>query len=269
MRTFIGALRHESIRLRSVRSTWVLVLAAVASAGLVAWVVARQISRGDDFLTDPETAVSMLTGSSGVGPLSFPALFAGLIGVAALGTEYRHGLMQTTLTAIPRRGVLLTAKLLVVAAFAALTAALSVAAAFAVGRAEIGPAVDVSLLTAGNTERALGGFVALVVLTSMLGVALGALLRSAAAAGVVLIALPALIEPLAIWALTGPHTHTGEEIAAHLPFTAGAQMVNLPGGDGPGFDLVALSAMAGGLTFLAFVIGTTIVSGAVFARRDA
>jgi hypothetical protein len=86
---------------------------------------------------------------------------------------------------------------------------------------------------------------------------------------VVLIALPALIEPLAIWALTGPRSHTGKEIASHLPFTAGAQMVNLPGGDGPGFDLVALSAMAGGLTFLAFVIGTTLVSGAVFARRDA
>jgi hypothetical protein len=46
-------------------------------------------------------------------------------------------------------------------------------------------------------------------------------------------------------------------------------MVNLPGGDGPGFDLVALGALAGGLTFLAFVVGTTLVSSAIFARRDA
>jgi hypothetical protein len=46
-------------------------------------------------------------------------------------------------------------------------------------------------------------------------------------------------------------------------------MVNLPGGDGPGFDLVALSALAGGLTFLAFVAATTLISTAVFARRDA
>lgn len=269
MRTFIGALRYEWIRLRSVRATWVLVLAAMASAGLVAEVVAREITRGEEFISDPETFVSMLTGSSGVGPLSFPALFAGLIGVAALGTEYRHGLMHTTLTAIPRRGVLLTAKLLVVAAFAAVIALLSMATAFAVGRAEVGPAVDGSLLTAGDTERALTGFGALVVLTALLGVALGALLRSVTAAAVVLIAMPALVEPLAIWALTGPDSSTANDVASHLPFTAGAQMVNLPGGDGPGFDLVALGALAGGLTFLAFVAGTTLVSSAVFARRDA
>ncbi|HUR74797.1 MAG TPA: hypothetical protein VMZ00_11025 [Sporichthya sp.] len=269
MRTFLGAVRYEWIRLRSVRSTWVLLLAAVASAGLVAWIVAREITRGKEFLSEPESVVSLLSGSSGVGPLSFPALFAGLIGVAALGTEYRHGLMQSTLTAIPRRGVLLTAKLLVVAVFAALTATLSIGAAYAVGRAEIGAGFSTSLLTAGDTERALGGFVVLVVLTSLLGVALGGLLRSAAAAGVVLVALPALIEPLAIWALTGPDSATGDDIAAHLPFTAGAQMVNLPGGDGPGFDLVALSAVAGGLTFLAFVLAATVVSTAVFARRDA
>lgn len=269
MRTFFGALRFEWIRLRSIRATWVLVLASIASAGIVAWIVAREITRGQEFLSEPETVVSLLSGSSGVGPLSLPALFAGLIGVAALGTEYRHGLMQSTLTAIPRRGVLLTAKLLVVGVFAALTAALSIGAAYAVGRAEIGPGFGVSLLRAGDTERALGGFVALVVLTSFFGVALGALLRSATSAAVVLIALPALVEPVAIWALTGPNSAVGQEIAAHLPFTAGAQMVNLPGGDGPGFDLVALGAMAGGLTFLAFVMATTVVSTAVFARRDA
>lgn len=269
MRTFIGALRYEWIRLKSVRSTWFLVVAALASAGLVAWIVAREIVRGEEFLSDPETVVSLLTGSSGVGPLSFPALFAGLVGVAALGTEYRHGLMQTTLTAVPRRGVLLLAKVLVVGAFAALIAVASIGAAFAVGRIELGSPLDTTLLTAGNTERGLGGFVALVVLTAMLGVALGALLRSATAAGVALVALPALVEPLAIWALTGPNNSTGDEIASHLPFTAGAQMVNLPGGDGPGFDLVALSAVAGGLTFLAFVAATTLVSSAVFARRDA
>src|SRR5690242_3010593 len=85
MRTFIGALRYEWIRVKSVRSTWFLVLAAMAASGLVAEIVAREITRGDEFLSEPETFVSLLTGSSGVGPLSFPALFAGMLGVAALG----------------------------------------------------------------------------------------------------------------------------------------------------------------------------------------
>lgn len=266
-RTFLGALRHEWIRLRSVRSTWVLLLGALTAAGLVALVVARDITSGGQSLHDPEDVVSLLTGSSGVGPLSFTALFAGLIGVLALGQEYRHGQMQTTLTAIPRRGTLLLAKLVVVALFAAVTAAFAVAVAYTVGRAEIGRPFDTSLLWDGSTPRALGGFVALVVLTSLFGVALAGIVRSIPVAAVVLIALPVLVEPLLIRGLG--EVSGGGDVASHLPFTAGAQMVNLPGGDGPGYDLVALSAFAGGVTFLAFVAAATVLSSAVFARRDA
>lgn len=267
-RTFLGALRHEWIRLRSVRSTWVLLVGALTAAGLVSFVVSRDIASGGQSLTDPEAVVSLLTGSSGVGPLSFTALFAGLIGVLALGQEYRHGQMQTTLTAIPRRGTLLLAKLFVVALFAACTAALSVGVAYAVGRAEIGTSFDTSLLWDGSAPRALGGFVALVVLTSLFGVALAGIVRSIPVAAVVLIALPVLVEPLLIQGL-GEVSGGNDVVASHLPFTAGAQMVNLPGGDGPGYDLVALSAFAGGLTFLGFVAITTLFSTAVFARRDA
>lgn len=266
-RTFVGALRHESIRLRSVRSTWVLFIGALAAAGLVAFVVARDISSDGQSLNDPEAVVSLLTGSSGVGPLSFTALFAGLVGVLALGQEYRHGLMQTTLTAIPRRRTLLLAKLVVVALFAAITATLSIGVAYAVGRAEIGTAFDLSLLDDGSTPRAIGGFVALVVLTSLFGVALAGIVPSIPVAAVVLIALPVLVEPLLIQGLG--EVSGGGAVASHLPFTAGAQMVNLPFGDGPGYDLVSLSALAGGLTFLGFVAVTTLFSSAVFARRDA
>lgn len=267
-RTFYGALRHEWIRLRSARSTWLLFLGALTAAGLVAWVVARDISTGGQSLGDPEAVASLLTGSSGVGPLSLTALFAGLIGVLALGSEYRHGVMQTTLTAVPRRGVLLVAKLLLVAAFAAVTAALSIVVAYSVGRAEIGSAFDPALLGDGLIPQALAGFGTLVALTAVLGVALGAIFRSVPVAGIVLIGLPALVEPVLIWALSDSALGAGDA-AVYLPFTAGAQMVNLPGGDGPGFDLVALGALAGGLTFLGFVAATTLVSSAVFARRDA
>jgi ABC-2 type transport system permease protein len=267
-RTFLGALRHESIRLRSVRSTWVLLLGALVAAGLVAFVVARDITSGGQSLSDPEAVVSLLTGSAGVGPLSFTALFAGIVGVLALGQEYRHGLMQTTLTAIPRRRTLLLAKLVVVALFSAVTAGLSIAVAYTVGRIEIGSAFDLSLVGDGSTPRALGGFLALVVLTSLFGVALAGIVRSIPVAAVILIGLPLLVEPVLIWALSDDGLGAGN-IAAYLPFTAGAQMVNLPGGDGPGYDLVVLSAVTGGLTFLAFVAVTTLLSSAVFARRDA
>lgn len=267
-RTFLGALRHEWIRLRSVRSTWVLFVGALVAAGLVALVVARDVTSGGQSLNDPEAVVSLLTGSSGVGPLSFTALFAGLVGVLALGQEYRHGQMQTTLTAIPRRGTLLLAKLVMVALFAAITAVLAIGAAYAVGRAQIGAGFDLALLEDGSTLRALGGFVALVVLTSLFGVALAGIVRSIPIAAVVLVGLPLLLEPVLIWALSDDGLGAGN-IAAYLPFTAGAQMVNLPGGDGPGYDLVVLSALAGGMTFLGFVAVTTLLSSAVFARRDA
>jgi ABC-type transport system involved in multi-copper enzyme maturation permease subunit len=266
---FLGALRYEWIRLRSVRSTWALLLGALIAAGLLAWAQAQEIANDPLGITDQENVVSVLTGASGVAPLSAIALLAGLIGVLAFGGEYRHQLVHTTLTAIPRRGAVVAAKLVIVALFSAVVAVAASAVAYGAAFATLGDAWTITLLEQGDTPRALGGFIALVVLTGLAGLALAGLFRSTPVAAGALVLLPLLIEPVAIWLLRKDAFAGVTQIANYLPFTAGQQMVNVPGGDGPGGNLVTLGALTGGLTLLALVAATTLITTASFAARDA
>jgi hypothetical protein len=263
-----GALRHEWIRLRSLRTTWLLLVAAMLSNGLIALAVTTDMHNGTRSPADPENIVSVLTGASGVAPASITALLAGVLGALAGGQDYRHRTLHGTLLAVPRRGVLFTAKLTVVTTWAVLFTALSFATSYGVAVARLGENWGSASLSDPSVHRPLYGYLALVVLTAWLGTGLAGIFRRVSAAAFALVAVPLLVEPGVIWLL---RRHTGswvDTVADHLPFTAGQQMINLPGGDGPGNNLVVLGAVAGGLTFLALVVAATVLSGALLVSRD-
>jgi hypothetical protein len=265
---FTGALRHEWIRLRSLRTTWLLLFAAMISNGLIALAVTTDMHHGTRSPADPENIVSVLTGASGVAPASITALLAGVLGALAGGQDYRHRTIHATLLAVPRRGVLFTAKLTVVTTWAALFAGASFATSYAVAVARLGSQWGTASLQDPSVHRPLLGYLALVLLTAWLGAGLAGIFRRVSAAAFMLVGLPLLVEPGIIWLL---RRHTGswvDTVADHLPFTAGQQMINLPGGDGPGNNLVVLGAVAGGVTFLALVATATVLSGALLVSRD-
>ncbi|HZE65581.1 MAG TPA: hypothetical protein VE081_03060 [Sporichthyaceae bacterium] len=265
---FTGALRHEWIRLRSLRTTWLLLFAALASNGLIALAVTTDMHNGTRSPADPENIVSVLTGASGVAPASITALLAGVLGALAGGQDYRHRTIQATFLAVPRRGVLFSAKLAVISMWAVLFAGLSFGTSYAVAVGRLGESWGSASLSDASVHRPLLGYLALTVLTAWLGAGLAGVFRRVSAAAFALIALPLLIEPGIIWLL---RRHTGSwvnTVADHLPFTAGQQMINLPGGDGPGNNLVVAGAVAGGLTFLALVAAATALSGAMLVSRD-
>jgi ABC-2 type transport system permease protein len=263
-----GALRHEWLRLRSLRTTWLLLFAAMISNGLIALAVTTDMHNGTRSPADPENIVSVLTGASGVAPASITALLAGVLGALAGGQDYRHRTLHATLLAVPRRGVLFSAKLTVVTTWAVLFVGTSFATSYAVAVARLGRNWASTSLSDPSVHRPLLGYLALTVLTAWLGAGLAGIFRRVSAAAFVLVALPLLVEPGVIWLL---RRHTGswvDTLADHLPFTAGQQMINLPGGDGPGNNLVVLGAVAGGLTFLALVVAATVLSGALLVSRD-
>lgn len=263
-----GALRYEWVRLRTLRSTWWLLFVAVGLNGLVALAVARGVVEGSQKL-DPEGVVTLITGGSGISPLSITAVLAGVVGVFALGHEYRHDLIRTTLTAMPRRGVLLAAKAMVVGLWAAFVALLAGACAFGVGRVVIGERWSPTLLDDGDgTIRALGGFVALVVLTALLGIALAGMFRNVPAALVVLLTLPLLLEPVLDQVLQLDSMADYSDAGRFMPFTAAQRMISV-GGDGSGHAFTPLGPLAGGLTFLAFVAVLGALAAALFKLRDA
>jgi ABC-type transport system involved in multi-copper enzyme maturation permease subunit len=128
--------------------------------------------------------------------------FGGLIIVIVVGalfitTEYRRGLIRTTLTASPRRSRILAAKAIVVAAVSFLTGLVAAALVVTLGQRTLrGDGVYV-LPTSTFTElRVVVGTAALLAVAAVLALAIGALLRrsaTAVATVIVVIMVPYLL----------------------------------------------------------------------------
>jgi ABC-2 type transport system permease protein len=116
-------LRSEFIKLRSVRSTyWTLLALMVASVAWAASDCAGIVSHWpQDLGFNPASA--SLTGQVALGELIIVTL-----GALVITSEYSTGMIRTSLTVMPRRGVLYAAKAIV---FAAVSLALSLVTSFA------------------------------------------------------------------------------------------------------------------------------------------
>src|SRR5215831_6050709 len=124
-----------------------------------------------------------------------------VIGVMFVTAEYRRGLIRTTLTASPRRGRVLAAKAIVLAAvtFVAglVAAAITIPISEHLLRANGNP---ISPLSAATLLRVTAGTAALLAVGAVLAVAVGTLLRRSAAAVTAVIAgivLPYLLAVIA------------------------------------------------------------------------
>src|SRR6516164_499671 len=122
-----GALRSELIKIRSVRSTyWTLLAQALAS---IAWAVLFCAGTVSHWATESpqdqaqfNAAQASLTGQVALGELIIVVL-----GALVITSEYSTGMIRTSLTVMPRRGVLYGAK---AAVFAAVSLVVAVAASF-------------------------------------------------------------------------------------------------------------------------------------------
>jgi len=120
-------------------------------------------------------------------------MFAGLIAMVVVGTvfitsEYRRGLIRTTLTASPRRGRVLAAKAVVIAAVTFVAGLVAVTGALVIGEPQMragGVSIDpVSTLT---LVRIVAGTAALLAVAAVLALAIGTVLRRSAIAVVAVI----------------------------------------------------------------------------------
>jgi ABC-type transport system involved in multi-copper enzyme maturation permease subunit len=119
--------------------------------------------------------------------------------VAAMffSTEYRRGLIRTTLAATPRRGAVLAAKAVVIGAVAFVIGLVAAAASIAVGVPREENQGQVLLTAPLLTEvRVIVGTAAMLALAAVLAVCLGAILRRSAAAitvAILLVFMPFLL----------------------------------------------------------------------------
>jgi ABC-2 type transport system permease protein len=182
------AVHAEWLKLWSVRSTWLAVAAAVAFAVGLCLTGTVSVTRSWDTMAPADRAAFDAVGAA-FGGLTFAQLAIGVLGVLAVTGEHASGTIAATLAAVPRRGVALLAKVLVVGGVA-----LALGEALAFGTFALGQAVldrhDLGVrLGDPGVLRAVSGAGLYLFVVAVVGFGLGALLRHPAAAVAALFAV--------------------------------------------------------------------------------
>ncbi len=241
----------EWTKLRTLRSTWWLLLAIAACTVGVGALTTGALSAGDCLVQrtcDEDTVKLSLTGVW-VGQAA-----VAMFGVLAVTAEYGTGTIGATLAAVPSRLRVLTAKAVVVGGLAGLAGVVSVAGSLFVGRllvldagytAEAGyPPIS---LGDGPTLRAACGAVLYYVIVSLIGLGLGAALRDTAGTltGVFLLLYGF---PLVASILSDPDwveaAQKASPTSAGLSIVATRNLEALPIAPWPGLGVAALWAVA-------------------------
>ncbi|MGK5552404.1 ABC transporter permease [Actinomadura kijaniata] len=256
----IPLLSAEWLKLRSVRSTWLNVAAVVvllALCGLWSFAVAG-IWDG----RPPAERVRMRAA-----PPEYPMSLAlplctGVLGVLAITAEHATGMIRTSLAAVPRRGRLLAAKAGVVAAAALAVGLVAFTAAALLGRLIVGGrGVPEFHRPVGEEVPWIASLCLLVVVSALVGLGLGTVLRSTAGGVAAVTALLFVLPTLVTTVAPDPWN---ERIGRLLPTSLFAQLAGRTGTllDDP------LPPAAAGALLVGYAAAALAAGALVLARRD-
>ena len=256
--SFADVVRSEWTKARTVPSTmWTLITATVIGIGLGALISAvsanhyAKSSLSDKLTWDP---TSISTAGLGIAQLAI-----GVLGVLLITSEYSTGAIGSSLAAVPRRGRFLGAKAVVLVSLIFVVTEVITFASFFIGQALISGHAPTATLGDTTVLRALIGGGLVGALLALMGLALGALLRHAAGAIAVLVAILFVLPGIAA-ALPASIEHTLQE---YWPTQAGGQVTQVV------HTANTLSPWAGFGVFLLFVAVLYGLAFAVLNRRDA
>ncbi len=257
-----GTLRSEFTKIRSVRSTyWTMFLLVAAS---IAWSVAFCAGEASHWptMTLQDRAGFDLTQSSVIGLALLGQLMIVVLGALTLTSEYSTGMIRTSLTVMPRRGVLYGAKAAVFTAIALVIAFLTSFAAFFIGQALLTSTHVGATLSQPDVLRAVIDSALYVALCGLFAFGLGAILRSTAgamtAAYGLLFLLPQLAKALPVaWYADVARWLPGGDVITVITNTQGNNPPHL-------FSVWGELAVFGGYTLILVILGAVL-----FRNRDA
>jgi ABC-type transport system involved in multi-copper enzyme maturation permease subunit len=255
--SFAGTLRSEFTKIRSVRSTyWSLLMLVVLTVGigaLASWGEAshwNQVAPADRANFDP-------TAQSLVG-LYLSQLVIVVLGAMIITSEYSTGMLGTSLTAMPRRGVLYTAKAIVFTAVALGIGLVTSFVSFFVGQALMSSKHIDATLSQPHVLRAVVGGGLFIAGCGLLAFGIGAILRHTAGAITTSIALLFVVDIVVNFL---PHSWR-IDLSKWMPSNAGSQIwVTRPGDN-------MFSAWAGFGVFAAYAAIAVIAGVILFRKRD-
>ncbi|TCC45375.1 ABC transporter permease [Kribbella pittospori] len=235
-------LRSEWTKLWSLRSTWItlgLGLLFLVAFGIIAAARYRSsLNSGRQLDPDFAGATTLSLSLFGV-PLSQLAL--GVLGVLVTAGEYSTGMIRSTLAAVPRRLPVLWSKATVYGVVALVLALVGGFATFLVDSGILSGTPAALTISDSGVVRSLLGATVYLGLVGVIGVALGAMLRSVAGAISALVATLMLVPGLISLLPTAWHN----AIQPYLPSEAGQAMYALhqaPHTLAPGFGLLVFAA---------------------------
>lgn len=249
----------------SLRSTY-FALAAIVFSGLSVSVLFAGTLESAGLPS--EFSVKLVLDGVTMGTLIFGQIAAGVLGVLTISAEYSSGAIQSTLIAVPARLHVLAAKALVLFPVVTATALASVFGSWAATRplyAEFG--LQAELTTPGFTAALIGASV-YIGLCSVLGLGIGALLRSAAG-GSIVVFCATLLAPILTSVL--PPSDFVRNLRLYLMGHAGDSMARIAEAGSPFADASVqyLSPVGGWITAFAWAFVSLVAGAIVLRRRDA
>jgi ABC-2 type transport system permease protein len=253
--TLRRVIRSEWIKFWTLRSTWVVLSAAIVGMLVLALVVAYNTRHLTSNLQANDIAPSSTLQGYYLGQL-----LIGALGVLFVSGEYGTGMIRSTLVAVPRRLPVLWAKLVVFVTVTAVSMIAVSIVAFVCAQALLSHYRTGFSLSDPGVLRVVIGTGIYLTLVGMIGGALGWIVRSTPGALVayfaVVLVLPVLFgEALGNW---------GKEVAQFLPDQAGASFsTSIPESS------YSLSPWVGLLVLVGWVAVALAIAAGVLRRRDA
>ena len=254
-----GVLSSEWTKLTSVRSTvWTLVITAVAGVGIGALVTSAQAAR---FSTRSlATRLAFDPTRSSLSGILFAQLAIGILGVLIVSAEYSTGTIRATFAAVPRRPMVLVAKVTLFAVVAFVVGEIVSFVAFALGQHILSGKTPTASLSEPTVLRAVISAGVYLTALGLLALGLATIIRHTAAA---ISTFVGLLFILPIIADVLPSSFAND-VNRFLPSDIGTRMMsaNYHGADSFGpwlsFGLLCI-----------YAVGILIAGGVLMVRRDA
>jgi ABC-2 type transport system permease protein len=250
-------IRSEWIKFWSLRSTLITLATAVALLIGIGLLASSMLNSGAATGPGPEPGELGPVDASLAG-ITFAQLAFGTLGVLFMASEYSTGMIRSSLTAVPKRLPVLWAKIAVFAVVVFVTGLAASAIAFTGGQALIGDGA--ASWSDTGVVRAVVGSAVILAGSGVLGLALGALLRSTPAAISTLFGAMFLLSGVAQLLLPDSWR---DNVVQYLPSDAGSAFTSVS----QGAD--ALSPWVGLGVFVAYVAAVVVGGAWRLKRADA
>jgi ABC-2 type transport system permease protein len=258
---FGGTLRSEFTKIRSVRSTyWTLLVLLVVSIGIGA-AISGGTAATWSHTTPADRATFDATQDSIAGLFFLGQLVIVVLGAIVLTAEYSTGMIRTSLTAMPRRLVVYTAKVVVFACVAVVVTLVAAFIAFFLGQTLLASTHESVTLSQPNVLRAVIGTALYVTLCGLFAFAAGAIMRHTAAAITSVIGVLFVVPILAHLLPSSWY----QDLDRWLPDAAGRAISATIAGQDPHL----FSPWGQFSVFAIYTLILLIVGGILFRNRDA